>query len=62
MVKTNLRRILFPLGVWITAIGIAFNESFIKEIPDYLSVLSIPLLISGLVLIVASNFFRKKQT
>ncbi|WP_010174761.1 hypothetical protein [Bacillus coahuilensis] len=54
-----LRRVLFFIGTWLSSIGIAFW--IVDSVPEPFSTLSMPLLISGSALLIASNFFKKEK-
>lgn len=50
------------IGIWIAAIGFAFNKTIgVSGTPDSLGSLSIPLIVIGILLLIASNFFRIKR-
>lgn len=50
------------IAIWVAAIGFAFNKTIgISDTPDSLASLSIPLIVIGILLLIASNFFRRKR-
>ncbi|ALX47668.1 hypothetical protein AOX59_03045 [Lentibacillus amyloliquefaciens] len=50
-------------GMWISAFGFAFNETIagVSGTPDSLAALSIPLIAIGIILLITSNFFKRKR-
>ncbi|WP_068672153.1 hypothetical protein [Oceanobacillus sp. Castelsardo] len=50
-------RLLYYTGTYISAFGIAFE--LVEDTPDPLSIIAMPLIIIGVVLLIVSNFFRK---
>ncbi|WP_223701058.1 UbiA prenyltransferase family protein [Sutcliffiella deserti] len=49
-------RVLFFIGTFFTAFGLAFR--FLSDTPEPFFTFSIPLIIAGIILLVASNFFK----
>ena len=51
------------IGIWVFAFGIAFNETIagISGTPDSLAALSIPLIVIGVIMMITSNFFKRKR-
>ncbi|MEB6551515.1 hypothetical protein MXL46_21260 [Heyndrickxia sporothermodurans] len=55
-------KLIFTLGIFIFAFGVAFNQRLgITDSPEPYASLSIPLIVLGLIVIVVSNFFGRKQ-
>lgn len=60
MKKHNGRgRFLYVVGIFISAFGIAFE--LLEDTPESLSIIAMPLIIIGVILLIASNFFREKK-
>ncbi|SFE28240.1 hypothetical protein SAMN05216238_1126 [Lentibacillus persicus] len=55
----NMGRSLYYIGTFLSAFGIAFE--LLEDAPDSLSVIAMPLIIIGVILLIASNFFRKTK-
>ncbi|MFJ7729650.1 hypothetical protein ACIQXV_26560 [Neobacillus sp. NPDC097160] len=56
-------KILAFIGIWVAAIGIAFNKTRgvpKTNIPELLASFSVPLIVTGILLLIVSNFFRGK--
>lgn len=55
-----LGKVIFWLGFLLFVLGIAFNDSlgWIADGPKILSSFSIPSIITGVILIIISNFFK----
>ena len=49
-------RVLCFIGTFLSAFGIAFE--IIKDTPEPFSTFSMPLIIIGVILLIASNFFK----
>ncbi|MCA0972476.1 hypothetical protein LCM20_17915 [Halobacillus litoralis] len=61
--KTTAGKWLFNLGLWIFAAGFAFSDIVdIDGLPKLLEAASIPLIVIGLLMIIISNFFNKKDS
>ncbi|ELK44341.1 UNVERIFIED_CONTAM: hypothetical protein N8J90_00890 [Halobacillus marinus] len=61
--KTKKGKWLAYLGTWIFAVGLAFSEIFdLDGMPKLLEAASIPMLVTGLLMIITSNFFNKKRS
>ncbi|GAA0493871.1 hypothetical protein GCM10008986_20450 [Salinibacillus aidingensis] len=57
MKKHNkMGRVLFFIGTFLSAFGIAFE--IIKDAPEPFSAFSMPLIIIGVILLIASNFYK----
>ncbi|MYL56245.1 hypothetical protein GLW20_01840 [Virgibacillus halodenitrificans] len=52
-------RLLYYFGVFVGAIGIALE--LVEDTPETLSILAMPLIIIGVILLIASNFFKKDR-
>lgn len=52
-------RLLYYFGTYISAFGIALE--LVEDTPEPLSVIAMPLIIIGVILLIASNFFRKDK-
>ncbi|MDC3414750.1 hypothetical protein [Terrihalobacillus insolitus] len=58
MKKFNKKgRILFFSGIWVIAFGLALG--LIEDVPVPFSTLSIPLITIGVILLIASNFYKR---
>ncbi|WML44280.1 hypothetical protein [Neobacillus sp. PS3-40] len=55
---TKLGKVMAFIGIWIFASGAAFKTLAVSE--PY-STLSIPLMIVGILLLIASNFFKDRR-
>lgn len=55
----KIGRVLFYLGTLLSAFGIAFKN--IKDTPESFSTFSIPLIIIGVILLIASNFYKESK-
>lgn len=60
---TKIGKIFFWFGFLFFISGMAFNQTIgvIKDGPEALSSFSMPSIISGLILIIVSNFFKRKD-
>ncbi|TFJ91696.1 hypothetical protein E4U82_16335 [Lentibacillus salicampi] len=56
-------KVIAFIGIWVFAFGIAFNETIagISGTPDLLASLSIPLIVIGIIMLITSNFFKRKR-
>lgn len=55
-------KILAYVGIWIFAFGFAFNGTIgITDPPDFLATLSIPLIVIGIIMLIGSNFYKRKR-
>lgn len=52
-------RLLYYIGIFLNALGIAFWLT--EDISESLSVIAMPLIIIGVILLISSNFFRKDK-
>lgn len=52
-------RLLYYIGIFVSAFGIALE--LVDDTPEPLSVIAMPLIIIGVILLIASNFFRKNK-
>lgn len=60
MKKHNgMGRLLYFVGIFLSAFSIAFE--LLEGTPESLSVIAMPLIIIGVILLIASNFFREKR-
>lgn len=61
--NTPLGKVIFWAGFLFFILGMSFNESlgWIQDAPGFFSSFSIPAVIIGIVLIVISNFFVRKD-
>ncbi|WP_121615447.1 hypothetical protein [Virgibacillus halodenitrificans] len=58
MKKHNkIGRLLYYFGIFVCAVGIALE--LVEDTPETLSILAMPLMIIGVILLIASNFFKK---
>lgn len=55
----KIGRVLFYLGTFLSAFGIAFKN--IDDLPETFSAYSITLIIIGVILLIASNFFKERK-
>lgn len=55
----SVGKILSFVGTFLSAFGIAFK--LLESTPESLSVIAMPLIIIGVILLIASNFFREKR-
>ena len=62
--KTTIGKWLAYLGLWIFAAGFAFSEIIngTDGMPSLLESASIPMMVIGVLMIITSNFFRKKSS
>ncbi|GAA0603313.1 hypothetical protein GCM10009001_20340 [Virgibacillus siamensis] len=58
-----LGKVVFWLGFLLSVLGIAFNDSLgmITDGPDIFSFFSVPAIITGVILIIVSNFFKNRD-
>ncbi|RIW30420.1 hypothetical protein D3H55_16940 [Bacillus salacetis] len=61
--QTLLGKVLFWLGFLLFIFGFIFNSSvgIIEDGPEFFPTISIPAIIAGIILIVLSNFFKKRN-
>ena len=60
MKKHNkIGRILYFTGIWLNAIGLAL--AFVEGIPEPFPAFAIPMIVVGVILLIASNFFKKNR-
>ncbi|WP_077595995.1 hypothetical protein [Oceanobacillus kimchii] len=52
-------RLLYYFGIFISAFGITLELA--EDAPELLSIIAMPLIIIGVILLIASNFFRKDK-
>jgi glycopeptide antibiotics resistance protein len=58
----KIGKILFYLGTLLMAVGFSFNQTIgIADTPEPYATFSIPLIIIGIILGVASNFYKKSN-
>ncbi|MRG87502.1 hypothetical protein [Salinibacillus xinjiangensis] len=58
---TKVGKILFWIGLAIFVVGLGFNEN-LTDAPEQLAGISRPIMITGIVVVFLTNFFRKKKT
>ncbi|WP_077324742.1 hypothetical protein [Virgibacillus siamensis] len=56
-------KVIAFIGLWVFAFGIAFNEttSGISGTPESSAASSIPLIVIGIIMLITSNFFKRKR-
>lgn len=62
-IHTPLGKVIYWLGFLLFILGIGFNENFgiISDSPGILTSFSIPAIIIGIILLLISNFFKKRN-
>ncbi|QST00978.1 hypothetical protein IMZ31_05245 [Pontibacillus sp. ALD_SL1] len=60
--KSTAGKVLAYVGIWVFAAGFAFSDLMgIEGTPDLLETLAVPMIVIGILMVGASNFFRIKQ-
>ncbi len=56
-------KVIAFIGLLVFAFGIAFNETIsgISGTPESLAASSIPLIVIGIIMMITSNFFKRKR-